>query len=102
MRYATSGEYIAMTENEFRELIERQHLLHELSLHEGWGIYVDYVIDRMAKKQRALVGGRLDSMEDYKFEAGWMEGAQYALDAEKNVEAMVVQARATLEALATA
>lgn len=91
-----------VTENELRELIERQHLLHELSRHEGWPIYVDYIVDQMAKKQRRLLSGQLEDMEGYKFEAGYLAGAQYALDAERNIEAMVARAREMLELVATA
>jgi len=65
---------------EYRDLIERAHLLKELQNHPGWSVWHDHVRRRIDAKQREMLAGR-DSLEAYRYTAGWIEGMAYALDA---------------------
>lgn len=69
-----------MTDDEFRDLIEKAHQLQELQHHEGWAIWNNHVHRRIDAKKREMLAGK-DTLEAYRYTAGMIEGMQYALDA---------------------
>lgn len=69
-----------MTDDDYRDLIERAHQVRELQHQPGWGVWGQHVARRVDAKKREMLAGK-DSLEAYRYTAGWIEGAQYALDA---------------------
>ena len=88
-----------LTEQEFRDLLDRAQQIRELSQHPGWPVYADFVRDKAIRQQNALLAGTAQTFEEYKERAGWIQGAQFALDAPKHVETAVELAREQLEEL---
>ncbi len=69
-----------MTEDEYRDLIERAHHVQELQRHPGWEVWQQHLARRVDAKKREMLGG-FDSLEAYRYCAGWIEGCEAALDA---------------------
>lgn len=82
-----------MKAEEARRIVEQAHHLSRLLEFPEWHVLDGYVREAMAVKQRGMVNNGCNSMEEYRFMAGWLAGAQYVLDAAKTTEAGAVRAR---------
>lgn len=65
---------------EAHELIELRHQLQELMSTPGWQVWRDQCQARINAKEREILAG-LETLEDYRYNAGWIEGARFVLDA---------------------
>lgn len=77
-----------MTDDQYRDLIESAHQLSELQMHPGWAVWNNHLHRRIEAKKREMLAGK-DTLEAYRYTAGWIEGCQYALDATGELERQV-------------
>jgi hypothetical protein len=82
-----------LTEDDFRELLERNQQIQELTSHPGWKFLSDRAVHTIAARQRSVLGGTVLSLEDYKRSIGWLEGAGFVLKIPEIVEEEVRAAR---------
>lgn len=82
-----------MTDDEFRDLIERAQQIRELTRTEGWQLIADRAAATIGAQQKRILGGALTSMEDYKKHVGWVEGAMFIINIADQVEAEVERER---------
>lgn len=68
-----------MNDTEFRELGERAYALQTLKNHPGWEVLAREVEARAGAKNRWLLNGNAKTLEDYRGEAGWVNGARDVL-----------------------
>ena len=67
--------------DELRDLIERNALVQEMTRHPGWDLLADYMRAQMEAKQRSLLLGNADTIEDYRHQTGWLQGVTATLSA---------------------
>jgi len=84
-----------VTEDELRDLQERALQIRELVRQPGWAILTDYVVAQIDAKNRRILAGRLHP-DDYRVEAGWVQGATFVLGASDQLDRQVEQARRRL------
>lgn len=82
-----------MTDDEFRELVERAHQIREVTRHEGWTYLTDRAAINIGARQQQLLQARFESMEEYKRTAGWVEGALWVLQLADTVQGEVERER---------
>lgn len=61
---------------EVHRLIEEQAALEELQQHPGWAVLSALAQQSFDAHQAKMNSGRLDTLEEYKFLAGWLDGAR--------------------------
>lgn len=83
-----------MTDDEFRELIEMSHAINELTRQPGWTYLIDRAVHSISAKQRNVLGGSVSSLEDYKKNIGWLEGANFVITIPERVDGEIRAARA--------
>lgn len=80
-----------MTEAELRELQERAHQIRDLQAHPGWPLLVDYTHAVKEAKLRELIYGKDRTLEQHREAAGFMQGAQFVLNAADELEKRVAR-----------
>lgn len=80
-----------------RRLIEDAHQLHELTLHPGWQVLKRLAEQDIGAWQGRMNSGNFKSLEEYKFCAGWLEGARQLLGGPETVQAQLRQAQEQAE-----
>ncbi len=71
-----------MTNEEYRALVEQSHQLQQLTEHPGWAVLVDYIKTVvLAPRKDRLLNGAIDSLDEYKKQAGFCAGAEWVLNA---------------------
>lgn len=83
-----------LSEDDFRDLIERAHQIRELTRHPGWEYFTDWLAYRVRSAQGKLLGGDISDINDYKLQAGIMRGVQLALHAADDTQLLVDNERA--------
>lgn len=68
-----------MTDDEYRELVEAVHLVEEMMRHPGFMVWSNFLNRRVNAKKREMLAG-FDSLDAYRYCAGWIEAMEYALD----------------------
>lgn len=68
-----------MDDGELRQLQEDGFRLKELTEHHGWPVLERLVLAQIGARQRELVGGTVQSMEEYRKIVGWLAGAQHVI-----------------------
>jgi hypothetical protein len=86
-----------MNDAELRELVERAYQIRELQQTEGWILLKDYVASQVQHKNRWLLNGHARSLEEYRAEAGWVQGAMFVLEAADRLDEQVAAARERAE-----
>lgn len=66
---------------DLRDLIERNAQIQEMTQHPGWALLEDYMRAQMGAKQRSLLLGNADTIEEYREWTGWLKGVSATLDA---------------------
>jgi hypothetical protein len=74
---------------ELRDLVERNAQVQEMALHPGWELLCDYVRAQMGAKQRSLLLGNADSLEEYREQVGWLQGVSAVLNAPQTLAEQV-------------
>lgn len=82
-----------MTEDELRDLIEQAHLLREFQKDPGYSVWQNACARRIEAKKRELLGGSLKTVQEYRYIAGWIEGAEFALGALEHLEMRIANER---------
>jgi hypothetical protein len=91
-----------VNEDELRDLIERDAQVQEMTQHPGWALLQDYMRAQMEAKQRWLIIGNADTLEEYRRMTGWLQGVGDALSAPEALAAQVDRARREVDAPASA
>lgn len=81
-----------MNPNELRELQERAHQIRQLQQTSGWELLADYVKAQADAKLRRLIAGRAKTVEEYRGDAGWIQGATFVLNAADELDKMIAGA----------
>lgn len=68
-------------------------MIRELTEHPGWVLFVDRARASMFPRQERLLNGAPKTLEDYRRETGWLEGADFVLKVPAHVEVEVEKAR---------
>lgn len=76
-----------------RALIEQAHQLHELTLHPGWPILVDFMLVKMAADKKRILSGDIVHMDQYREMTGYFNGVHATLNAHETVETLAANAR---------
>lgn len=84
---------MSYTEEQLRDLVERTHRIRQLTKTPDWQLYADWLIACLEPKQRALLSGSMDDMLRYKQEAGFIQGAMFALHAADELERQLARAQ---------
>lgn len=82
-----------MTDDELRELVEMQHLVTELEKTAGWQTWKQLCDRRIEAKKREMIAGVPETVEAYRYTAGWIEGAEFVLDASAALDRKIKRAR---------
>ena len=85
-------------DDELRDLVERAYQIRELQQSEGWLLLKDYVATQVNAKNRHLLNGHARSLEDYRAEAGWIQGAMFVLEAADRLDQQLAEMRARVDA----
>ena len=86
-----------MTEDEFRDLVERNAQIQEITERPGWPLLADYLRAQMEAKQRWVLLGDAKTMDEYKKVTGWLQGVTDALTAPNALAEQVERERRELE-----
>jgi len=89
-----------MTDEELRDLQERNQLVSDLTSHPGWPFFVDFAHTTMKVSQQRIMSGMKDHMEYIK-ESGWLAGAFFILDIPEQLRQMLdheLESRAEMQA----
>lgn len=70
-----------MNDDELRDLQERAHQIRELQAMPQWAMLHDYVSAMVNAKNRSLLNGNAKTIEEYRADAGWINGALFVLNA---------------------
>lgn len=84
---------------EVRKLIEQVHQLHELTLHPGWQVFSAVAGEQIENWQTRLSSGRLNDLHEYKFIAGWLDGARQLLGLPGSMQERLDRLRTELAAI---
>src|SRR5262245_39561628 len=82
-----------MNDNELRDLVERAFQIRELQGTQGWALLKDYVASAVNAKNRWLLNGNAKTIEEYRAEAGWVQGAMFVLEASERLDTQIGEAR---------
>ena len=69
-----------ISDEDFRDLLERSALVREMADHPGWPLLADRARVNLFSRQRALIQGQTKDWEDYIRQTAWMEGVSFVLD----------------------
>ena len=69
-----------------RALVEQAHRLRELAAEPYWETLRVYVQQAVDRKLRHLVQGGARTYDEYREAAGWLQGAQFVLNAAEGAE----------------
>lgn len=72
-----------------RDLIERNSQVQEMTQHPGWDLLKDYVRAQMEAKQRWVLLGNADTLDEYRKATGWIQGVIDVLEAPDVLAAQV-------------
>jgi hypothetical protein len=86
-----------VTEDELRDLVERAFEIEQMQESAGWLYLRDYVSAQIQAKNRFLLNGHAKTLEEYRSEAGWIQGAMFVLEAQERLQETVRVARAQLD-----
>jgi hypothetical protein len=86
-----------VTDDELRDLIERAYEITEMQQETGWVYLRDYVTAQIQAKNRHLLNGHAKTIEEYRAEAGWIQGAMFVLEAAQQLNEQVERARILVE-----
>lgn len=89
---------MALTEEEFSDLLDRGQQIAETVATPGWALLVDRVNATRAQKQRALVNG-VPSWETYQSEVAWLQGAEFVLTVSETLNMEIAEYRIALAEL---
>lgn len=78
-----------MDDETLRALQEQAHMLEELTKHDGWHVFTDYLHTIMDGDKRAILNGFVEDQLKYKHVTGKLVGIHAALDAPAIVRQMV-------------
>lgn len=81
-----------MNEEQYRELQERVHVLRELANTSGWLYLTDLANDRLLSHRGRLRRGLLETLEEYKYIAGFVQGAEFILGLPEGAEKLLQEA----------
>ncbi len=70
---------LEVNDDEFRDLVEAAHLIGEMQQHPGWIVWRNHLTRRIDAKKREMLAGK-ESLEAYRYLAGWIEAMEYAVD----------------------
>lgn len=76
----------AYADDPIRQLIEDAHQLQELTRHPGWQVLTRLSGKDIEAWQTRMNSGKFKSLEEYKFCAGWLDGARQLLDVPATVQ----------------
>lgn len=79
-----------------RELLEREHLILQMQETPGWALWKDFVAALAAGYQNRLLRGRHADLQEYKYDAGVVEGIRLALGASEDLRQRVAAQREIL------
>ena len=79
-----------------RELIERHHLILQMQEAPGWGLWKDYLAAHAGHYQNRLLYGKHSTIEDYRYDAGVLQGIRLALGADEKLGQAIAAVRNTL------
>lgn len=68
-----------MNDDAYRDLIEKAHVVRALTQEPGWQVLVEKVARRADERNKWLLDGRAESVEEYRAWAGWVQGAKAIL-----------------------
>ena len=68
-----------MTEEEFRDLQERVHLIEEMAETPGWGMLLDRARATLLARQTRIVQGKCEDYENYIKETSFGDGIEYVM-----------------------
>lgn len=85
-----------MNEDELRDLAERTQAIIEMAEGHAWALFKDRAQAEILAHQRRILSGRL-SEEDYRREAGWVDGALAVLSLPTQLEHEYLGARERFE-----
>ena len=86
-----------MNDDELRDLAERTQQIRDMAETGGWAMLCDRVLAEVSMHQKRILGGRL-SEEEYRREAGFVEGAMSALQMPDRVLTEYLRVRERFEA----
>jgi hypothetical protein len=84
-------------DDELRDLVERAYQIRELQQSDGWALLRDYVATQVNAKNRHLLNGHARTIEDYRAEAGWIQGAMFVLEAADRLDEQLAAMRARVD-----
>jgi hypothetical protein len=73
--------------------VEQAHQIEQLTAHEGWAVYIDWLHHRLGPQQRRVLNGGFKSLEDYREAVGFIKGITVALTAQQETQQLVRTAR---------
>lgn len=82
-----------MTDDDLRELVEQAHLLREFRKDPGYSVWENSCRHRVEAKRREMIAGKPRTIEEYRYTAGWIEGAEFALGALEHLEDRISRER---------
>ena len=74
---------------DLRHMVEAAHQVAELMRHPGWQHYQDFLYSEIATMQGRIQSGSLETLEQYKFWTGRIQGIQQALTTGERLTALV-------------
>ena len=92
---------MTLSDDAFRDLLERGQQITDMTASEGWQVLVSEVEEKAREKYDMICRGKL-THEEYIRETAWLEGARFvtAMPARKNME--IAAARDSLAELVDA
>jgi hypothetical protein len=78
-----------VNDDDLRDLIEQAHLLREMQADPGWATWQRHCAKRIEAKKREMIQGVPKTIEAYRHTAGWIDGAEYALNALAQLELQI-------------
>jgi hypothetical protein len=75
------GDLEGQPESDLRRLIERAHLIEQMTAHPGWPFFADYIASLTVRIQRYVLSGECKTLDEYAAKTGYVRGLQEAVDA---------------------
>jgi hypothetical protein len=82
-----------VTDDDLRDLVEQAHLLREFTKDPGYSAWENACKRRIEAKRREMIAGTPRTIEEYRYTAGWIEGAEYALGVLGDLETRIDRER---------
>lgn len=90
-----------MEEKDLHDLIERAHQVQQLTHHVGWKFFHDYLTALTATSQHRILLGRCESIEEYRFYTGYVQGMREAIEAPERLLRQVALLQAQADGLSS-